>query len=95
MWWHGDMTWWGWLAMTISMLVFWALVIVGVVWAIRSIQTGNTTSQVDARDVLRERFARGEIDEEHFLRAMNALHDADHGPPTGRSTGGEPPEPTR
>lgn len=90
MWWHGDWTWWGWLAMTGSMLLFWALLIAGVVWAIRSIQTGNTTSRVDPRDILRERFARGEINEEDFRRAMNTLHDAGHGPPKDQRTA-EPP----
>jgi putative membrane protein len=80
MWWHGDWTWWGWLAMTFSMLVFWGVLIAGMVWAIRSFQSGGTPSRSDARDILRERFARGEIDEDGFRRAMAALNDTE-GPP--------------
>jgi putative membrane protein len=94
MWWHDDWTWWGWLAMTISMLAFWAMVVIGVVWAIRSIQTGSTPARVDARDILRERFARGEITDDEFRRAMSTLHEADHGRWTGRGTGVPPADRT-
>jgi putative membrane protein len=60
--------WGGWgLAMMIMMLVLWAAVIVGIVLAIRWLggQGGRVTSD-RAVDILRERYARGEIDKEEF-----------------------------
>ena len=51
------------------------IVIVGVViWAIRR----NTPARRDpAEEALRERLARGEIDQAEFLVRMRALHDGD------------------
>ncbi len=66
------MYWWGgssWAAMTVSMIVFWAVLIALVVWAVRQFRTRGA----DARSILEERFARGEIDQEGFDRRKAAL----------------------
>jgi putative membrane protein len=57
---------WG-IAMMVMMLVFWGLVIAGIVLAIRWLigQSGRSRSD-RALDILRERYARGEINKDEF-----------------------------
>lgn len=74
---QGRMYEWGWdmhpmwgvwgVGMVLMMLAFWGLVIVGLVLAIRWIvsQGGQPRSDT-ALTILRERYARGEIDKEEF-----------------------------
>ncbi len=74
MWWHGDWNGWAWLAMSGSMVVFWGLVI----WAVlRVVSTtrDNTPAQPgnDPERILRERFARGEIEAEEFEQRRELL----------------------
>jgi putative membrane protein len=85
MWWnHGA---WGagdWLSMSVMMLAFWALVIALILWLVRSSRNGSedrlTVSPMQRADeVLAERFAGGEIDEEEFTRRRASLH-TDHHP---------------
>jgi putative membrane protein len=57
---------WG-LAMMLMMLVFWAVVIVGLVLGIRwLLSQGKFTRADSALQVLRERYARGDITKEEF-----------------------------
>lgn len=57
---------WG-LGMMLMMLVFWGLVIVGIVLAIRWLSGHGDRSRSDrALDILRERYARGEINKDEF-----------------------------
>lgn len=74
---------WGvgdWLAMSAMMLVFWGSVIVLVVWAARSFRSGvqpagSRGPRADGPDeILAERFARGEIDEDDFQRRREFMH---------------------
>lgn len=61
--WQGDWSWGAWLAMTVTMLSFWALVI----WVVTSLaRSGSRDHRQDAGAILDERFARGEIDEEEY-----------------------------
>lgn len=53
---------WGWM-MGLGMLVFWGTIIFLVVW---SVSRFSRPASTDARRILEERFARGEIDEEEF-----------------------------
>lgn len=77
MWWHGDWNGWAWLAMSASMLVFWGLVIWGVVTVARSVnQPARHTSDTPPRDpeqILRERFAQGDIDETEYEHRRQVL----------------------
>lgn len=71
---------WGigeWLAMSAMMLIFWGLVIAFVVWAFRGYggrdrHAAGHTGRSD--QLLAERFARGDIDEEEFTRRTEVLH---------------------
>ena len=57
---------WG-FGMMLFMLVFWALVIVGVVLGIRWLVTQGRESRSDtALEILRQRYARGEINKEEL-----------------------------
>ena len=63
----------GWFG-TIFMIVFWVLVIVGLVflikWLIQSTKSDKDIARVGSRalDILKERYARGEIGKEEFQR---------------------------
>ena len=76
---------WGageWLAMGTVLLLFWGLLIGLVVWAVRGYRSsgqrgqtrGGSTAGPDT--VLAERYARGVIDEDEFLRRRDLLHSA-------------------
>jgi putative membrane protein len=63
--------WWMWgaggLAMMLVMLVFWGAVIAGIIVAIRWVVAQGRPGPGDrALDILRERYARGEIDKQEF-----------------------------
>lgn len=78
MWWHGDWNGWAWLAMSASMLVFWALVIWGLITVVRSANRPGRTDpgtypMKDPEQILRERFARGEIDEAEYEHRREVL----------------------
>jgi len=80
--WDGNWGVGGWLVMSLMMLVVWGVPIALAVWfAIwlagnnhRPGQLGPTTShERGAEQVLAERYARGEIDEEEFTRRREIL----------------------
>lgn len=84
MWWPDErMTGWGWAAMTISMVLFWGLLILGGVLLVRALYrpSGNTEAALrpTPEHVLAERFARGEIDEEEYRRRLDALRSSSSG----------------
>ena len=58
---------WG-IVMMLMMLVFWGVVIVGIVLAIRwLVNQGNDARSTDpALDILRQRYARGDISKDEF-----------------------------
>lgn len=66
---------WGWFPMGLGMFLFWGAIIWFAVWLIRRSDRGHSDQPPtpDARDILRERFARGEIDEEEFERRKKVL----------------------
>ena len=61
------------------MVFFWALIIIGTTMAVRSLTAGQiSTSSLKNRDpleILKERYARGEIDTEEYASCRNALRD--------------------
>ncbi|CUH98361.1 SHOCT domain-containing protein [Leisingera caerulea] len=75
---YGHMMWSGGFGMlgALMMLLFWggivALIVVAVRWLADNRNAG-TDASADALQVLRSRFARGEIDEEEFRRRKAAL----------------------
>lgn len=65
--WNAGASWW----MTIAMVVFWGLVAWVVVTLAR--RPGSDGGSRTAEDVLAERYARGEIDDEEYHRRLAAL----------------------
>ena len=75
-WYDHAWSWWGWLAMTAGMVVFWGLVISGVVVLVRYTVPGQGSTAPAApspEQVLAERFARGEIDEAEYRQRLDTL----------------------
>jgi putative membrane protein len=60
---------WGWLVMVIIIM----LVVAVTVLLVRHFIDGGRSSHRGAEEVLAERFARGEIDEEEFRKRRDAL----------------------
>ena len=86
---------WGagqWFVMGTMMLIFWALVIALVVWAVRGYRSGAQPGQtkretpVSPAALLGERYARGEIGEVEYLRGRELLQTAALSPSSGKST---------
>ena len=77
MWWfdHGG-GWWPWL-MVIPMLVFWGLVIWGIVALARATvqNAGQPRPHPDPEQVLADRFARGEIDADEYRERLATLRE--------------------
>ncbi|GDY30964.1 hypothetical protein GTS_25970 [Gandjariella thermophila] len=77
MFWYGSgMGMWGGLLMTLGSVLVLALLVVGVLAALRYLgrvapQAGGASRP--AEDILAERFARGEIDEDEYRRRLDAL----------------------
>ncbi|HEY0229238.1 MAG TPA: SHOCT domain-containing protein [Mycobacterium sp.] len=82
-----DMGWWGWAGMAVGMVLFWALVIGGIVALVayitgdrdgRQIPPGATLT-ASPEQVLADRFARGEINETEYRDRLAALREHAHG----------------
>ena len=75
----GDWTGGNWLTMSSMMLLFWAVVIALVVWAVRGFRSERqlpdsahpNTASPD--DILSERYARGEIDDDEYQHRRDLL----------------------
>ncbi|MEU8570732.1 SHOCT domain-containing protein [Streptomyces pathocidini] len=76
-WYDHDVSGWGWFAMSAGMILFWALIITVVVLLVRALNSPHGHTHTPAvptpEDILRERLARGEIDEEEYRRRLTAL----------------------
>ncbi|GAA3031029.1 SHOCT domain-containing protein [Streptomyces olivoverticillatus] len=83
MFWYNHGGGWGLFAMTVSMVLFWALIITVAVLLFRTLarpphdarhtgwQSGPAPGH--AEQILAERYARGEIDEEEYARRLATL----------------------
>lgn len=79
MFWYGDgMSGWGYALMSVGMVVFWALVIAAVVALVRYLGGSQqpSGSRPTPEQVLAERFARGDIDDEEYRQRQEALRNA-------------------
>ncbi len=88
MFWYGNgMNAWGYVLMTVSTLLFWALVIAGIVALFRYLgrtqQTTTPPARVTPEQLLAERFARGEIDGDEYRRRLDTLRS--NGSPVSRA----------
>ncbi|MBD3626423.1 MAG: SHOCT domain-containing protein [Rhodobacteraceae bacterium] len=70
------MMWGGGLGMAggLMMLLFWGAIIALIVFAVRGFSTGpGSGSRSDAAEILRERYAKGEIDDDEYERRKAQL----------------------
>lgn len=75
MWWfdHGAGGW-GFMAVALLWIGFWALVVTAAVLVVRNlVRAGQDNGRDGPERILAERFARGEIDEEEYHRRLTAL----------------------
>jgi putative membrane protein len=86
--WFGDhMSGWGYVLMGFGTIVFWGLIVAGIVVLVHYLGRSEQHAGVrpgdrpTAEQVLAERFARGEIDEEEYRRRLDTLR-ADGSPVT-------------
>jgi len=87
MYWYGDhMSGWGYGLGIAGMVLFWGLLIVAVVAAVRYLGRGRqerfppeppapAPRPAGAEQVLAERFARGEIDADEYRQRLDILHE--------------------
>lgn len=74
-WMYGYGMGWGWFG-PIMMIVFWALVIAGIVYLVKVLmgsRSSTSAKEETALDILKKRYARGEIDAEEFARKKKDL----------------------
>ncbi len=67
---------WGdgwWIVMMIGMVVFWALVILGGAWIVRSLIFNSRKQHPGPLEILDRRFAEGEIDEDEYQKRRTAI----------------------
>ncbi len=71
---------WGWMWMGLMMILLWGGLIVLVVMLLRGggigggkDQTGTSASESDATEILRARFAPGEITEDEYRKNLSVL----------------------
>jgi len=76
----GHMSGWGWAMMGFSSLIFWAILITAVVLVVRALRERDTQPRggdaPSAEDILRQRFARGGIDETEYRLRLDVLRDS-------------------
>jgi putative membrane protein len=77
MWGWGGGGWWG-LGMGLGSMVFIGLVVVGIVLLVRGPSEGSEPRRRErtARDILDERYARGEIDHDEYEQRRRVLESA-------------------
>lgn len=83
MWWDSDsgygMGWAGWVLMALAMIVFWGLVIVGLLALFRPRRSDRGELRgSNAQQLLDERYARGEIDDDEYHSRRIALDRSVH-----------------
>ena len=74
-WWYGGHGGWGPLFMTINTVLFWGLIILGAIALFRYFNRGDrsATSRSAPEQLLAERFARGEIDDQEYRQRLDTL----------------------
>jgi putative membrane protein len=73
--WGYPASWWGWLLMMLGMLGFWGLLIALVVVLVRRPSPPDQRPHLSPEDLLAERFARGELDEDQYRHRLDVLRE--------------------
>lgn len=95
-WYNHDVSGWGWFTMSVGMILFWAVLIALGVLLFRALaRSGDSPTSTGtpprpasstAEQLLAERFARGEIDEDEYRHRLAVLHGTgDSGPRLSKS----------
>ena len=74
--WDGHMNDWGggwWILMGLMMIVFWGLVVAGIVWLVRYLTQGGRRREDSAVELLDRRLALGEVSVEEYEERRRAL----------------------
>lgn len=77
MFWYGSgMGAWGYAVTALSMVAFWALVILAIIGLVQYLSRGTGPSRARSapEETLADRFARGEIDEQDYRQRLDILH---------------------
>lgn len=76
-WYDHGVTGWGWFAMSVGMILFWALIITAIVLVLRALNRPDkqdpTPAAPSPEEILGRRLARGEIDEQEYRGRLNEL----------------------
>lgn len=68
---------WGWIGLGIvHMVLFWGLIILGIVALVKLVSDSGRSARSDektALEILKERYARGEIDRDEYLEKKRHL----------------------
>lgn len=64
-WGHSFNAGFGWV-MAALMVIFWGVIIALVIWGITRLSKNSSRSESNALDIIRARYARGEINKEQF-----------------------------
>ncbi len=62
---YGHMLGWG-MAGGLMMVLFWVLIVLFVVWLVREVGSTSSNQANKALEILKERYAKGEINKEEF-----------------------------
>ena len=86
--WGGGMHWWGWFLGFVGMIAFWGLIIWGIWYLVTGANRQLGQHQPDqARRILDERLARGEISPQEYQRLRDLISSGptvgSDGPPVG------------
>ncbi len=74
---HGhvdDFEWW-WIPMAVGMVLFWGLVVVGIVWLVRGGLGPREDKRMSAMEVLERRLAEGDLTVEEYRERRAGLTD--------------------
>lgn len=73
--WFSDMSGVSWALMTLAMIAFWGVLVLGIVLLVRSVRgtPGAQPAPRSPEQLLAERFARGELDQSEYFARLTAL----------------------
>lgn len=89
---HDANGWWV-LGMGLMMAVFWVPLLLVLIWALREFawrsrgtepRSDPPPAELDARELARRSYARGDIDREHYLQVMEDLEQTEAGRASSR-----------